>query len=244
MVAPLPTRRAFTLTELLVTVAILGVLTLISLPIVSTALDRSKAAQCQSNLRQIGVAINLFAADRNGYYPYWGGASDPVNGAWYTQLSGYGLAHSANSTVLSSILYCPYSGKDGTGGWPAHNPDYGINLAVTNFLGTPTKRAQVLDPTGTALMVETKGTESIFRGDFRFNPYWYGLLNSGPQANGSSIGNGGMVFRHPRPASEGDMSGATGHVLFCDGHVEAVKFNDERFQDRQKRNSLFLPDYR
>lgn len=65
---------AFTLNELLVSTAILGILAVIAVPSVQDALLKAKIASTQNNLRIISDAIDVFSADR-GYYPP--GSSEP-----------------------------------------------------------------------------------------------------------------------------------------------------------------------
>lgn len=49
-------RAAFTLVELLVTIAVIGILVALLLPAIGAVRERSRSAQCQSNQRQIGLA--------------------------------------------------------------------------------------------------------------------------------------------------------------------------------------------
>ena len=60
-------RRAFSLVELLVVIGIIAVLIAILLPALSRARRQAKAVQCQSNMRQVGQALLLYANTWKGW---------------------------------------------------------------------------------------------------------------------------------------------------------------------------------
>jgi prepilin-type N-terminal cleavage/methylation domain-containing protein/prepilin-type processing-associated H-X9-DG protein len=68
--------RGFTLVELLVVIGIIATLASLLFPAVERARGRGQQIYCASNLRQLTLAMALYAPDNNDRYPYNLGSSD------------------------------------------------------------------------------------------------------------------------------------------------------------------------
>jgi prepilin-type N-terminal cleavage/methylation domain-containing protein len=73
-------RCGMTLVELLVVMAIIGVLVAMLLPAIQAARASARAASCKSNMRQIGLAIQQYCDSHKGQFPDWAHAGE--NKSW------------------------------------------------------------------------------------------------------------------------------------------------------------------
>ena len=62
-------RRLFTLVEMLVVIAIIGILASLLMPSLRRALEAANTVNCTNNLKQIGGAFSIYSNDFSGWYP-------------------------------------------------------------------------------------------------------------------------------------------------------------------------------
>jgi prepilin-type N-terminal cleavage/methylation domain-containing protein/prepilin-type processing-associated H-X9-DG protein len=154
-------RRGFTLIELLVVIAIIAILAAILFPVFARAREKARQASCLSNVKQMGVAVLMYAQDYDEIYVdarWWGTA--PNNYFWCDRIGPY--------MKNTQLFVCPSHKGDvcATGTCSNHNAHvrypnlgYGYNhyhIAYPNgFVGLSNRPlADVMSPASVFLLMD------------------------------------------------------------------------------------------
>ena len=155
---------AFTLIELLVVIAIIAILAAMLLPALARAKESARGAQCLSQMRQLGLAVRLYADDHQDEFPRsqhsafahsqlpWGRAIAP-------QL---GRAEQAWTNLLSGVYHCPADRRAKPWSY-GQNVYFELNPDNDDYLGAPQtwrRVASILHPATTILQAEMSGSGS------------------------------------------------------------------------------------
>ncbi len=158
----------FTLVELLVVIAIIALLAGLLLPALARAKSKARSAQCVGNLRQWGLAFQMYAADNDDYLPRRGQGMQPLVEIdrpedWFNALPPYfGLPtfqlmatnHTAAAAGATSVFICP-SAKDPGG---SYFLPYGMNMNLSPWnLPQATKLGAVAQAVRVVAMAEAPG---------------------------------------------------------------------------------------
>ncbi len=211
---------AFTLLELLVVIAILAIIASLLLPALSRSQISAQRVKCLGNLRQLGIATQMYWDDNqglafryrgvatNGGDVYWFGwlargaegtrAFDPTQGALYPYLGGRGVE------LCPALDYALKTFKLKAEGAAF---GYGYNLLLSTPLDQPhLPIAKVGQPSTIALLADAAQVDTFLYPATPANPtieeFYY--INTNEMTT---------HFRHAGRAN----------VLCCDGHVERGK---------------------
>ena len=144
--------HGFTLIELLVVVAIVVILAAMLLPALSKAREKARQAVCMNNLKQIGLAFQMYASDYDNYLPYVGNPPAPTGGYWYElpRIPKY-LNIKVNQYKLAAkktLLHCPSDREKNTSGLIYYS------YAMNRYLGGA-KYSRITNSSRTILLADS-----------------------------------------------------------------------------------------
>jgi prepilin-type N-terminal cleavage/methylation domain-containing protein/prepilin-type processing-associated H-X9-DG protein len=225
--------KGFTLVELLVVIAIIAILAAILFPVFGRARENARKSSCASNLKQIGLGIQMYSQDYDERMLLAWGVD-----RWPDHLS-------RTYIKAANFLYCPSSdyGPEGFAATYTYYPSYGYNYAYLNPplnpLSNPTlscpQGPDSVDPActnyfspktdspGLGLSAIEDSSSTILMGesaswDVTAGKYKRGYISILPPTwwgYNADLSNkyGRIIERH----------NSTLNVLFVDGHVKAMK---------------------
>ncbi len=215
----------FTLIELLVVIAIISLLMGILMPVLSKVRQQAKLTMCAGNLRQVGLAIQLYAEDYDGSIPF-GPSGRPVTGSNFYTVTG----------DVTSLLSLEDGAPVGLGLLLAHYLSYQPRVIFCPGADQPSEAQEQLARVGTAQA----------QSDFYYRHASVALLTGKPEAYHIRLSDLGrnskgkiisalvtdvQFLAHPSLASF-QVKTRTSHkqrisnVLFHDSHVKSVTNRD------------------
>jgi len=225
-------KRGFTLIELLVVIAIIALLMSILMPALQRVKKQARATTCLSNLKQIGMAAELYAGDNDWFIPRGSTGSNPI---WFMQFLPYvGQRYNKGDYKSVKIYKCQSFPRTGNGLYDVPNSRQTVCYVINDWtfssrtdesgtsIGRPTKLSVFKRRAYTIYMadnedgfwrpiIEREDSPEIIRCDIFIRTHL-------PDSDSTDVNDGRRIAR--RRHNEGC------NALFLDWHSEYVRADD------------------
>jgi prepilin-type N-terminal cleavage/methylation domain-containing protein/prepilin-type processing-associated H-X9-DG protein len=256
-------KHGFTLVELLVVIGIIAILVSLLLPALQKARRAGNAAKCLSNLRQIGIANQMYLNEFKGAIVQpvqWDPYFNPTTVMWFQRLSAYlnrksarGSNPSTNGETSDVFRACPeFQGVDNNndGIMDTDKIGYGMSRRLRtpqsrtryHFPGLPNTQAPdpaipVTSPTGINGVISTDKS-SPPSGTVYFPPWWR-LSQIGKPASRIFVGDSRNHLLDP-PAAGWEYD----KPLTQDGSGDTRRHGGIAILDPSNVNARLRPEYK
>jgi prepilin-type N-terminal cleavage/methylation domain-containing protein/prepilin-type processing-associated H-X9-DG protein len=221
-----PNRKAMTLVELLVVMAIIGILVSMLLPAVQAAREAARMASCKNNMRQIGLAVLQFCDSHKGQFPDWYHTSGGSE-SWISTVADYlekvdeirlcpddFLLFERRYMKSTSYVLNDYLVEKGVAGAIRNlNKLQATSRTIVMFEGLD-RRNQ--DPKKGDPHQYDPAIDSFIYAEPKYDhthaSQWFSELNRGNRLVGQAVKNDIQPDRHTQAAN----------YLYADGHVEVI----------------------
>lgn len=215
-------RCAFTLIELLVVIAIIALLLAIIMPALRSAKVAAKRLVSSSNMRQIGIAVSLYADDNKGFFPLTTHTTTDLEKTWIYTLESY-------LSDVDKVRICPADPKgkerlrNNTTSYIVNEymtPKYQFGQLVHSESFHNLHKLKNSQTTTTVFIAADRWSPGDTGGDHTHSRSWFLLDNR--DERWTAIRSDIQVDRFKTGSSNGDNTKGGSLFLYADTRVEMI----------------------